>query len=273
MTFKDLLVHVDATDFAEKRLRVAIDLAGRYGARLTGLYAETVSIGSSIVGRRDPDQVAKAVARAKDLFLTKAGAAGIPSAWWAVEARENAELTDWTVQAARYVDLAIFGGPTGDEGDRLPEDLVEELCIEAGRPILAIPPRVPVGRVGDSVLVAWTGSRSSARAVNDALPILARAKEVTVISIQLPGAKTSAGAMPPLDVAAHLAAHGIQARQERFIIGELGMVDHVLNRTMDLGADLIVMGAHGTRGLPRPRSEDHTAEILRSMTAPLLLSH
>ncbi|HET7824713.1 MAG TPA: hypothetical protein VFK90_05250, partial [Anaeromyxobacter sp.] len=197
MALRDLLVHVDSTELAAKRLRVAVELARLHGARLTGMWAEGVSIGPSIVGRRDPDQVAKAAARARELFEAQAGAAGISSGFWSVDARDDAELAEWVVRGCRYVDLAIFGGPTGDEGDRLPEDLVEELCIEAGRPILAIPPRVPVGRVGDSVLVAWTGSRSSARAVNDALPILARAKEVTVISIQLPGAKSSAGAMPP----------------------------------------------------------------------------
>lgn len=266
---KDLLVHVDSTDVAEKRLRIAIELAGRYGAHLTGLYAETTTLG---FGRRDPDLVVKAVARARELFETKVSAAQVSGAWWAVEAGDDAELATWTVQCCRYVDLAIFGGPAG-EGDRLPADLVEEVALESGRPLLVIPPRVPVAHVGERVIVAWTGNRSSARAVNDALPLLARAREVTVVSIQLPGAET-AGPLPPLDVAAHLAAHGVKARYERFILGELGPVDHVLNRAMDLGADLIVMGAHGGgRGLARSRHEDHTAEILRSMTAPLLLAH
>ncbi len=272
MNLKDLLVHVDSTDVAEKRLRVAVELAARYGARLTGLLAESVTIGASIVGRRDPDQVAKAAAHARALFEEKIRAAGVPGAWWAVEARDNAELADWTVQACRYVDLAIFGAPAG-EGDRLPGELVEEVVLESGRPLLAIPPRMPIGRIGERVLVAWTGSRASARAVNDALPFLERAKEVTVVSLQLPAAKASAGGAPALDVAAHLQAHGINARYERFILGELGAVDHVLNRTMDVGADLIVMGAHRTRGLPRPKHEDATAEILRSMTAPTLLAH
>jgi nucleotide-binding universal stress UspA family protein len=271
MTYKDLLVHVDSTDLAAKRLEVAIELAGRCGARLTGLYAESVTIGSSIVGRRDPDQVAKAAARARELFESRVGAAKLPSAWWAIEARDNAELADWTVQACRYVDLAIFGGPAG-ESDRLPQEIVEQIALVSGRPLLAIPPRVPVKTLGERVLVAWSGSRSAARALNDALPLLTRAKEVTVVSLQLAG-KASTGATPPLDIAAHLQAHGIDAKYERFILGELGPVDHVLNRTMDLGADLIVMGAHGpTHGIPR-RHEDHTAEILRSMTAPVFLSH
>lgn len=272
MAFRDLLVHVDSTDLVQKRLRLAIELAGRFGARLTGLFAESVTIGPSIVGRRDPDQVAKAAAQARELFEGATRTANVPARWWSVEARDNAELTDWTVRSCRYVDLAIFGGPAG-EGDRLPDDLVEQVVLESGRPVLAVPPRVPFGRVGDRVLVAWTGSRAAARAVNDALPFLEDAKEVTVVSMQLPAAKTSGGKAPALDITAHLEAHGIPARHERFIIGEVGPVDHVMNRTMDLGADLVVMGAHGGRFLPFSRHEDATAALLHSLTAPLILSH
>lgn len=271
MTFKDLLVHVDSTDFFERRLRLAIELAARFGARLTGVLAESVSIGTSIVGRRDPDLVAQAAARARELFEGRVREAGIASGWWSIEPRDNAELADWTVQCCRYVDLAIFGGPTHD-GERVPEGLVEEVVLESGRPVLAVPPRVPFGRVGEHVLVAWTGNRASARALNDALPFLERAKEVTVVSLQLPAAKSWGGEAPVLDVTAHLRAHGITARYERFILGELGPVDHVLNRTTDLGADLVVMGAHG-RGLPLAKHEDTAAEILKSLTAPVILSH
>jgi nucleotide-binding universal stress UspA family protein len=270
MALRDLLVHVDSTEHAAKRLRVAVELARLHGARLTGMFAEGVSIGPSIVGRRDPDQIAKAVARARELFEGQAGAAGITSGFWSVDARDDAELAEWAVRGCRYVDLSIFGGPTG-EGDRVPADLVEEVVLESGRPLLAIPPRIPVGRIGENVLVAWTGSRASARAVNDAIPLLHSAREVTVLSLQLPSAASAAA--PHLDIAAHLKAHGISARYEKFIVGELGPVDHVLNRTTDLGADLVVMGAHGGHGLAHARHEDTTAELLRSMTAPVLLSH
>lgn len=269
MALRDLLVHVDSTELAAKRLKVAVELARLHGAKLTGVFAEGASIGSSIVGRRDPDQVAKAAARARELFEAEVGAARIASGYWRVDARDDAELAEWVVRGCRYADLAIFGGPSG-EGDRVPADLVEQVVLESGRPVLAIPPRVPVARIGESVLVAWTGNRASARAVNDALPLLHSAREVTVVSLQLPSA---AGAKAPeLDIAAHLKAHGIEAKYEKFILGELGPVDHVLNRTTDLGADLVVMGAHGGRGIG-PSREDTTAELLKSMTAPVLLSH
>lgn len=272
MTLKDLLVHVDSTDLAAKRIGLAIELAVRYGARLTGLFAESGTLGPSLVARRDPDLLAKVVAGARASFEEKVRKAGIESGWWHVEARDRAELVDWTVQCCRYVDLAVFG-PPGAAADRVPEGLVEQVVFQAGRPVLAVPAMARLGAVGERVLVAWTGSSAAARAVNDALPILERAKEVTLLSLQLPGKEGSGGEAPELDIAAHLRAHGIRAACERFILGELGAVDHVLNRTMDVGADLIVMGAHAGRGLPHLKHEDTTAALLRSMTAPVLLSH
>lgn len=272
MAFKDLLVHVDSTELAARRLEVAIGLATRYGARLSGLFAEGVSIGPSIVGRRDPGQIAKAAAGARESFERKVRAAGLSGNWWNVAARDDAELVDWTVQCCRYVDLAVFGEPDG-AGTRIPDDLTEQVVFQSGRPVLAVPARMPLGAIGERVLVAWTGSRAAARALNDALPILERAKEVTVLSLQRPGPEASGGEAPALDIAAHLLAHGVRARYERFILGELGAVDHVLNRTSDLGADLIVMGAHGGGGLPHLKHEETTAAILRSMIAPVLLSH
>lgn len=272
MTFKDLLVHVDSTDLAAKRIGLAVELASRYGARLTGLFAESGTLGPSIVATRDPDQIVKAVARAREAFEARAREAKVATAWWQVVARERAELVDWTVQCCRYVDLAVFGPPAA-AAEKVPEDLVEQVVFQCGRPVLAVPAMARLGPVGERVLIAWTGSAAAARAVNDALPILERAKEVTVLSLQLPAREGSGGEAPELDVAAHLRAHGVQAAYERFILGELGAVDHVLNRTTDVGADLIVMGAHAGRGLPHLKHEDTTAALLRSMTAPVLLSH
>jgi nucleotide-binding universal stress UspA family protein len=125
--------------------------------------------------------------------------------------------------------------------------------------------------VGRRVLVAWTGSRESARALNDSLPFLVGAEDVTVLSIQRPGTGESRG-VPPVDVVAHLAAHGVKARYERLVLDEMRVVDHVLNRATDGDADLTVMGAHAHRAFPYLPRSGSTQDILRSMTTPVLLS-
>lgn len=272
MTLKDLLVHVDSTPLAARRLELALVLASRFGARLTGLFAESGSLGPSIVGRRGPDQIAAALAQARELFEARVAAAGVASRWWQVEGGEYADLTSWTVQSCRYVDLAVLGQPP-EEDARVPEDLVQQVVLQAGRPALVVPTVGAPGDGGKRVLVAWTGSRASARALHDALPILERADEVMVLSLQRPPSADAGAPLPGLDVAGHLREHGIAARYERLVMSdEVGMVDHVLNQASDMGADLTVMGAHAPQGLTLQRT-DATGAILRSMTTPVLLSH
>ncbi len=64
--------------------------------------------------------------------------------------------------------------------------------------------------VGRRVLVAWNRSRESARALNDALPILKGASQVTVLSVN-PRRGEDANELPGADIALHLARHGVKA--------------------------------------------------------------
>jgi nucleotide-binding universal stress UspA family protein len=55
-------------------------------------------------------------------------------------------------------------------------------------------------------------------------------------------------------------------------VDEHGVVDQVLNRASDWSADLVVLGAYEQRGFPFLQRSDTTRDILRTMTAPVLLS-
>ena len=55
--------------------------------------------------------------------------------------------------------------------------------MTSGRPVLAVPFAGEFPTVGERVLVAWNASREAARALNDALPLLIGAKQVTVLAI------------------------------------------------------------------------------------------
>lgn len=268
MGLKHLLVHVDASPRAAERVALAATLARRSGARVTGLFAESTAFGPGIADRRDPAQLAEDEATARRTFEARTG--GLATDWWSVGGGDWAHVVGWTVVCCRYADLAIFGQHP-DEGGRLPADAIEQALEDAGRPLLVVPSVGTYPDVGRRVLVAWTGSRESARALGDAMPFLVAAKEVSVISIQLPGSGETRS-VPPVDVVAHLAAHGVAASYERMVIDELRVVDHVLNRAADDGADLTVLGAHVHRSFPYLPRSGTTHDILRTMTTPVLLS-
>jgi nucleotide-binding universal stress UspA family protein len=271
MALKHLLVHADGGERAGERLRLAATLARRSGALLTGLFAENASLGSSIVGRRNPDNVARARAAAHGAFDAAAEAAGVASEWLQLDEGEYGHVVGWTILCCRYADLAIFG-QHDPAHERLPEDALEQILSESGRPLLVVPSTGHFADLGRRVLIAWTGSRESARAVNDALPLMQGAEEVTVLAFQLEGRTRGGPPAPRLDIAGHLRAHGIAARYERTIVDDVGMVDTVLNRSADLGADLTVVGGYGLGGPSILQRSATVRGILRSMTTPVLIS-
>jgi nucleotide-binding universal stress UspA family protein len=273
MSLKHLLVHVDGSERTAERLGLALTLSKRFGARLTGLFAESGQLGPSIVARRNPEDVARVMAGTRASFEARAAAAGVEAEWWQIEEADYADIVGWTVRCTRYADLAIFGQHEHQaEGERVPADLVDQVLRDGGRPVLVVPSLGRYPDLGKRVLVAWTGSREAARALNDALPFLERADEVLVLSIQRPSAGEGGGRLPPVHVLPHLRAHGIEARYERAFTEETSVADQVLNRAADFGADLTVMGAHEPGGLPVRPHADTTRDLLKTMTTPMLLS-
>ncbi len=273
MALKHVLVHVDGSARTQERLDLAIHLARVHEARLTGLFAENVTLGSSIVGRRSPDAIQAAMEAAQATFTSSVAAAGLEGIWWALDARGDlGRLAGDVAICCRYADLAVFGQSEGASA-RLPQDVLEGAVLESGRPIVVVP---DVGRYptcGTRAVIAWTGSRESARAVNDAIPLLQGAEMVAILAFQQRSEGVSP--FPNLDVVAHLEAHGVVARYERVFVSEeddIGVLDTVLNRASDLTADLIVMGARGGHGFGTARLASHARGILRSMTTPVLLS-
>lgn len=274
MTLKHLVVHLDGGERTSERLALAVRLAGRLGARLTGLFAEGGEVGVGRGRAPAPRDWRESLRRARAAFEAQTREARLPTDWWQVNDGEL-EVGGISARYCRYGDLAIVG-QHDPEGPRVPHDFVELLILESGRPVLVVP---WIGRypdVGRRVLVAWDGSREAARAVNDALPLMAGAERVQIAVLQ-PPRKGRARAPDGPSVVRHLAAHGIVAEPEPVLLepkgrGATGALDAILNLGSDLAADLVVTGARGSHGVPFPRASSRTRASLASMTAPVLFS-
>jgi len=272
MSLKHLLVHLDSTERSAERLHLAVRLARRFEARLTGLFAETASLGPSVVARRSPQNMQKAMQEVREQFDSESRAAQVPTDFWQVEHGEYAEVVGWTIVCCRYVDLSIFGQFDPEHQAPFPHDLIEQVLLHSGRPVLVVPYVGSYEDIGRRVVVAWTGSREAARALNDAIPLMRGAQEVHVVALQHATGGSNAVPAPPVDIAVHLRAHGIEAQYERIIVDEIGAVDNVLNRASEAAADLTVVGGYGHYGFPFLHRHSTTRDILRTMTTPVLLS-
>jgi nucleotide-binding universal stress UspA family protein len=154
--------------------------------------------------------------------------------------------------------------------DHFPETLV----MSADRPVLFIPYAGVFPALGANIMVAWNGSRESARAVHDALPLLQRAENVTVVRLKEHKDEPRGSRIPGADIALLLARHGVKAEVSAGDrVDDVPLGDMLLSRASDLGADLVVTGAYGHSRWQELVMGGATRSMLESMTVPVLMSH
>jgi nucleotide-binding universal stress UspA family protein len=275
MPLKDLLVVVDHDPTCAARVDIALALAAEHGAHLTGLHVMPWPLPQVYAEIPIPESVEKmqrldledAARRAGAVFAERARGAAVPTEWRVTEgdvvrvAREHARYADLTI-VPQGVDLGAAGGDLA----ALPADL----ALSVGRPVLVIPRYGSFARVGGRVLVAWNASREATRAVADALPLLQRAAEVTVLSIDPEG---DVERLPGGDIARHLARHGVVVQAATVSGADIAVGELLLSYAADHDIDLIVMGAYGHTRLREMVLGGATRSLLRHMTVPVLLSH
>jgi nucleotide-binding universal stress UspA family protein len=139
---------------------------------------------------------------------------------------------------ARHVDLIFVGRPGRSNG--LARSHLEALLSASGRPLL-IGASVPVSSLTGTIFICWKESPEAARALNAALPLLAKAQRVVVANVV---ENIDQAERPLRGIARYLAYHGITAEVRSLPL--TAPVAHVLAAAADAQqADLIVLGAYG----------------------------
>jgi nucleotide-binding universal stress UspA family protein len=174
-------------------------------------------------------------------------------------------------QIARRFDLAIVGQAEPDKGGTVEELIAESVLFESGRPVVMVPYIQKAPLKLDRVMVCWDGSRQAARAIADAMPLLERAGLVEVVIVTNERGKKDE--IPGADMGQHLARHGLKVDIKRISEGSIDIADALLSHAADFSADFVVMGGYGHSRLREFVLGGVTRNILRSMTAPVLMSH
>jgi nucleotide-binding universal stress UspA family protein len=266
MAYKDLLVVLDSEPRARHRLALAADLAGRFGAHLVGLYV-TVGLENS---RRYHRSDAELVRDARAQFEEITGGRSFSAEWRAASGFPS----DVTAVHARYADLTILGQFDPDDSwAPIVCPRPEDIALSAGRPTLVVPYIGECLPVGQRVLVGWDASREATRAVNDAMPFLAAAATVTVLTVDPEPSQEGHGPIPGADIGLHLARHGVNAQVARAVSAGIGVGNTLLSRASDIGADLLVMGAYAHSRVRELVLGGTTRTMLQSMTLPVLMAH
>jgi nucleotide-binding universal stress UspA family protein len=279
---KDILVHLDVTPRCATRLAVAGRLAARHGAHLTGVHVIDIPSANYFYGAAMPfvpanpeeivermrSEASAAAAPVEAAFRACLRANGIEGEWRLVEGNPPSTVA----LHARYADLIVVGQPNQYE----PHDddaVTVTTVMTSGRPVLAVPFAGDFPTIGERVLVAWNASREAARAVNDALPLLVGAKQVTILAINPQRGVGGHGDVPAADIALHLARHGLRAEAAHTVAKDISDGEALLSYAADIGADLIVAGAYGHSRARELVFGGVTRTLIAEMTAPVLLSH
>jgi len=287
MALKDLLVYVDQSEDSLERLQLAADLAIRHDSHLTALYAKEWS--RAQLDRRKAAELGLISARGlsildDDIEAEIAGAADRMRTILTELSRSRrlrAELlgidgaaATVVPQYARYADLCILGQDQPDGPASVNYTFSEQLLFVTGRPVLFVPSNGAFASLGRHIAIAWNSSRPAARSLNDALPLIERAEQTTVIMINPSGFIDTHEGPRGEQMVDHLRRHGATVEAVRIEGSARGEIAERLQREAQTrGADLLVAGAFGHPRLWEKMLGGVTHDLMANMTLPILMSH
>jgi nucleotide-binding universal stress UspA family protein len=285
MVLRDLLVYVDQSEHASERLRLAADLACRHKCRLIALYVRELNPtqlheqsnaelgpGSSDDFRRANRRIRKSVDEAAErlrLVLEKLKREhGLEVEWRCLDGVGSIIVP----RHARVADLCVLGQDVSCTATGC--TVSDDLLFVTGRPVVFVPAQGSFNTLGRHILVAWNSSRASTRAVNDALPLIEGAEQVTVLAVNPGEFAERYGALPPEQMVEHLRRHG--ASVDGIWLNNIpagSIADAVQAEAHKVGADLVVAGAFGHPRLWEKMMGGVTRDLLERMNLPILMSY
>jgi nucleotide-binding universal stress UspA family protein len=273
---KDVMVHLDGTAADEARLAAGNDIADVFHSHIVGLFLNVLPVlivPEDGIGSMQSAELLNQARTAGDKVEEKLSQR-LTRLQKPVELRRfdilNDTAGDVAAREARTADAFVALRPNG--ASRGAEELVEGVLFGSGRHVWLLPTRKSAKAAFDRILVAWNGSRESARALAEALPYLHKAKEAVVVVIDETSA-TEGQAIVGKDAINHLRHHGITAVLHRAIVRDNDIAATLIAEARRLKSDLIVMGGYGHSRLREWLLGGATYKLLHESPVPLLIAH
>lgn len=220
-------------------------------------------------GRKSEEDAKRLVS----VFVKAASARGITMGDRFCPSRPSSEVPTVLAQYARLHDLAILPMPEGDYVSQFDAQwYAETVMFDSGVPAMILPER-PASDVAalDTVVVAWDKSRTAARSIADAIPLLKNAKSLRLLIVQ--GEKHIVEEPSTSLMAKHLERHGVHVAVDQVQAGDRTIGEALKMHVHSTAADLLVMGAYGHSRFREFVLGGATKSMLTHPPCPLFMSH
>lgn len=278
-TMSDVLVRAQALGHWDRGVEAAARLAATFRGALTAVHV--VPIGMPPITTYDPGMLAAAAAMEAERQMREAeDHAEAFDAWAASMGARNPvwlASTGDAAQALEYVagchDLAVAALDPSDDDPWAHVGGVGRIVLATRLPTLVLPPGIDAGRVFSTVAVAWNGRPGAARALHGALPFIARAHRVVVLTGE---AQRPATMRRSFCLEDWLERHRPDA--DIHALGDIGDGGEptgaaLLAAARQENADLLVMGAYGHARFSEWVLGGVTRHVLAHADLPLLMRH
>lgn len=273
---KDIVVHLTGSNEDAVRLAYAEPIARLFDAHLMGLQ---VNVMPDLLAITDPsgsaflqELIAQSIARGETVgaaLKAQVDKMGISAELRRLDVYPG-QVGNALAAETRVADLFIGTRPYGDPTRQT--QVEETVLLRSGRGCLFLPPHGTPPKSYDTIFVAWKETREAARAVEEALPFLRKARQVLVGLIEEDGASEQYQVEAGADIGRYLSRQEVSA-EIRKIAGWADAGGALLNEAKRIGADMIVMGGYGHSRMREWALGGATRHLLTHAEVPVLMAH
>ena len=249
--FRAIFVPQDESPASLNALALAESLAVASGAQVFGLmfglvpyYPISLTTVAAPEGwihaqRQASDEAEGAEARLHRIYSKLA----VPNELRRVDAFEQ-EVGRICARRARAADLTIMGWEDGPASD-LDRTVFENCLFDSGRPLIVLPAQRALRTPPQRILIAWNGSRESARALREAIPLLRHARLTRLVVVEAERADLSEAEDDGEAVIAYLERHGVAIESKHAPSHGRDVATVLADEADQFGATMIVLGGFG----------------------------
>lgn len=191
-------------------------------------------------------------------------ATGVTAEW----RTEIGRLSDAIAAYARATDLMVAGRSPSRAG--VGGEVLEAGLMDSGRPLLIASGKAPDALTGGTIAVAWKDTPEAARAACAALPFIATAAKVLLVSVHEQGGRHDKSVDRLREM---LSWHNPNVSVLSLEVNNEAPVDLLLAEVVKSGASVLVMGGYGHSRLREAVFGGFTQKVLDEAAIPVLMAH